>query len=291
MEKAYIILVHRCGKHLYRLLTRLNDGNSFFFIHVDKKVALDEFAFALRDFSNKIKLTKRVAIEWGGFSLVEATLQAMREVKNHPTTFSWVSLLSGQDYPIKTNEYINKFFSTTSHHAFFDYTTLPDYERWSPRGGYYRIDKYYMGLKKVPKLTAKALNLLSNFFPFVRRPTLGSLTPYAGSQWWTIDATILNYILNYVKNNPRYSAFHKYTFAADEVFFHTIVLNADELKLKVQNNNKRFFIWLDTSKSHPETLQAEDLDAIKNSDGLFARKFDLEQYPEILNLVDSECLS
>ncbi len=125
----------------------------------------------------------------------------------------------------------------------------------------------------------------------MRRRTMEKLLPYGGSQWWMINHETLLYVLNYLDSNPWYTAFHKYTFAADEVFFHTIIMNAEQLKHRVMNDSKRFLIWPDTSKAHPEILVEKDIDAIENSDALFARKFDAQYNTVILDLVDTHCLN
>lgn len=290
MIKAYIVLAHKNGEQVYRMLKRLDDNQSFFFLHIDKNSSLEEFKDVVNTFTKKIKLVKRVAIEWGGFGLVQATINALQEIKKHPLLFEWIILLSGQDYPIKPNNFINQFLKSTSYEAFFEYTLIPNYPRWSPRGGSYRVDKYYFGSQPGFKIAAKFVNFFAGMFPVIGRPVMRKIKPYAGSQWWVMNANTMNFVLNYIEQKPYYTAFHKFTFAADEVFFHSIILNSDILKDKVENNNKRFYIWPDTSKAHPELLEEKDLDTIKNSDALFARKFDLEHDPHILDSVDNNCI-
>ena len=290
ISKAYIILAHTNGDQLCKMIERLDDGHSFFFLHIDKKASLEDFKVVVNRFTEKIKIVERVAIDWGGFGLINATLNGMRAVRDHKQSFTWVVLLSGQDYPIKPNDHINRFFLETAHHAFFDYTMLPDYHRWSPRGGYYRIDKYFLGTRPVEKFAAKGLNFLSNFFRFVKRPRLRKLKPFAGSQWWTMNEDTLHFVLDYIDKHPRYYAFHKFTFAADEVFFHTIVLNDELRKANIQNDSLRFLIWPDPSTPHPEILTSYDLDNITRSEKLFARKFDFAHDESVLDLVDEHCL-
>src|ERR1700709_746531 len=98
MEKAYIILAHKNPQQLYRLIQKLDDQHSTFFIHIDKKVPLAGFEQIL-GLNNKVIFTKRVYTEWGGFGLVEATLNAMQAVKDSLKRYERIILLSGQDYP------------------------------------------------------------------------------------------------------------------------------------------------------------------------------------------------
>ncbi len=292
MEKAYIILAHKNIEQLNRLLEQLNDDASYFFIHIDLKLPDNELS-TLNWLPDRMQMVKRLDTKWADFSLVEATLNAMEAVKATNKEFVSVNLLSGQDYPIKSNNYINNFFKNKDQRILIEYYQLPNYDKWSPRGGLYRVDKFFFGMKSHELLGSKTLNFLGNIFPGLKRNQPYNLLPFAGSQWWTIDMYALNYILGFVKIHPAYSTFHKDTFAPDEIFFHTILLNSKDKRIRnsIANNNKRFIRWKHSGMSHPELLQEEDLHDIMKSDSLFARKFDLEEHPGILDMIDKHCLN
>ncbi len=290
--KAYIILVHKNPQQVYRLIQKLDDGNAMFFVHIDKKISAAQFE-ALHPFKNKIKFVQRVKTNWGSYGLVTATLHALKEIKKSAQTFKQVILLSGQDYPVKSNSFIDEFFNQSGYSLFIEYFKIPNHYKWKPRGGLYRIDKYYLGDKHYEKLTAKAINFLSMVIPVLKRKLPGNLVPYAGSQWWIIDMHALNYIIDFVEANPGYVSFHRYTFAADEVFFHTILLNAKDEKLlnSIFNSSKTYVSWKDTSNPHPDVLIEKDFDDLLNTDALFARKFDAATDSKIFDLVDQYCLT
>jgi len=286
MKKAYIILVHKNPKQLYRLIKMLDDELSHFFIHVDKRADIVQFN-CLAHFKSKVEFITREVTEWGGFGLVNAVLNGLRAVRESKKNISHIILLSGQDYPIKSNQYINKFISENKNN-FLEYFPLPNPQKWKPDGGMYRIDKYFFGLKLHHKYAAKTMNLMSRFFPSLRRKKLEGMKAHAGSMWWIIDKYSADYILDYVNNNPDYVAFHRHTFAPDELFFHTILLNAKDERISssIINNNKRYIKWRDRDASHPETITSKYFDDMKASDALFARKFDLSTDSEVLNLID-----
>ena len=287
MQKAYIILAHKNPQQLYRLIQKLDDQQAAFFVHIDKKVSFTGFE-QLHYLCNKVIFVKRLNAGWGSFGLVEATLQAMQTIAESPVKFKRIILLSGQDYPIKSNTYINQYFSSSPYHVFIEYFTIPNHDKWQPRGGLFRIDKYFFGFKKHQRLVARALNFLAGYVPVVKRKHPQYMQPYAGAQWWIIDDYALKYILSFVKNNPEYITFHKSTFAPDEVFFHTILLNAKDEKLQksICNNHLRYMNWPSRYNSHPEVLLKEDISNIKQSEALFARKFDDHVQEDILELVD-----
>jgi hypothetical protein len=286
MQKAYLILAHKHPSQLYRLYKALNDEFSTFFIHIDGKADITKFQRLLTD--PTVNWVDRVEANWGEFSIVEAALILLNAVKDSEKTFDRIILLSGQDYPIKSNETINEYLRQSAQSNFIEYHSLPAPEKWKPNGGLYRVNKYFFGLHFRQRYKAKAINFLATFFPQLRRKLPQGMKPYAGSMWWIIDDYSMRYILDYVKNNPEYTAFHKKTFAPDEVFFHMILLNASDEKVKerIANDDKRFIKWKNIEASHPEQLDEKDLDEIRMSDALFARKFDITEDDEILNLIE-----
>lgn len=293
MKKAYILEAHRYPQQLLRLVSRLADGQSEFFVHIDKKVDVAPFR-NLESFGNVIHWVKREDAKWAGYGSVQATLNGLKAVRDTGKPFDHIFLLSGQCYPIKSNAFIDEFLRTTSYSLFLDYYPIPQYEKWPgrDRGGWYRVDKYYIGLKWHQFFRSKTLNLLSTYLPFLRRRLPQGMRPYTGSAWWSMDAYAMNYILNYDAAHPEYGAFHKHTFVPDELYMHMIVGNsADErLRKSVSTDNKRLILWAKPNSAHPNTLRLADFAVIKSSDALFARKFDPAVDTEILDKIDEEIL-
>lgn len=293
MKKAYIIMAHRYPAQLYRLIQRLNDGDSDFFIHIDKTAEFTQFQ-TVKDFGEAVRFIDRVDSKWGGFGSVQASLNGLKAVRETGNQYDQVFLLSGQDYPIKSNEEIDAFFRTSPYSIFVDYFPIPNYKKWpgSDRGGWYRVDKYYIGLKWHEFFRSKSMNLLATYLPFLRRKMPAGMKPFTGSQWWSVDMYALNYILDYDAAHPKYRAFHQYTFVPDELYVHMILANSTDERIvrSLTDTNKRFLIWEKPDSAHPNTLRKTDFAAIKASDHLFARKFDATVDVEILDLIDNEIL-
>ena len=286
-------MAHRYPAQLFRLIERLNDGQSQFFIHIDKTAEFSQFQI-VKAFGDIVQFIERVDSKWGGFGSVQASLNGLKAVKNSGKSFDRILLLSGQDYPIKSNHNINEFFKTSPHSVFVDYFPIPNYKKWpgSDRGGWYRVDKYYIGLKWHEFFRSKSMNLLSTYLPFLRRKIPGGMKPFTGSQWWSVDEYAMNYILDYDAKHPEYRAFHQYTFVPDELYVHMILGNSKDEKImkSLTPTNKRFMIWEKPDSTHPNTLRTKDLAAMKASDHLFARKFDAGVDAEIFDLIDREIL-
>ncbi|MXV16707.1 beta-1,6-N-acetylglucosaminyltransferase [Hufsiella ginkgonis] len=285
MRKAYIILVHKNPEQVYKLVKQLDDDRSEFFIHIDIKVNAGAFR-NLREFGTKLYFTEREDGRWGGPGIVKATVNALEKVREAGKLYDRVILLSGQDYPLKTNRYIDDFLSNAAHSVFMTTFSALPVAGWD-NGGLNRIYDYYLGLKWHHLYLNKGINLLKKVLPFLRKKVPYDLKVYAGSQWWIIDMYALNYILDYLRDNKRFSRFFRYSLLADEMFFQTILLNAadDRLLNSIENDNKRLIV-IPTGDMHPTTWKKEDIQLLLASNALFARKFDTEVDPEILRLLD-----
>jgi Core-2/I-Branching enzyme len=103
----YIMLVHEYPEFAERIIDSLNEMQHTFVIHVDLKSSeartkLLRYAESRHNvFLVKPEHSQRV--NWGGYSAVNATLQAMKYAVELDHPFHYMQLLSGTSYPIKSN--------------------------------------------------------------------------------------------------------------------------------------------------------------------------------------------
>lgn len=99
MSIAYLILAHRYPKQLYRLVDRLNNENTSFLIHIDKKVNIGAFKSIVANLKHyeNVYFIKRYTCNWAGFGIVQATFQGLKELQSRQIKFDYVCLMSGQD--------------------------------------------------------------------------------------------------------------------------------------------------------------------------------------------------
>jgi len=283
MKIAYIILAHNNQQHLNRLISQLTSDNSSFFIHIDSKVNLENFTSLTPENEKVHYVSNRVNGRWGDIGIVKATCNALVEIDQHQIEFDRIILLSGQDYPIKSNKEIETFFSDNLKIDFIEYTPFPvseltfngihrikhySYNFFGRRQTYIPF-KFNHGLNTKGKIINTALQLLNYLSP--KRKTPYQLKHYYGSQWFNITGKSGKEIIKYINEHPLYFKFHKNSLLPDEMFFQTIILkikNEDQ----IINNNKRLVIWEEGS-SHPKIIDKQDLNLIKDSGAFFARKF------------------
>ena len=321
-EIVYLILAHTAPRLLARMVNALDSSYVRFFIHVDAKADVNDFTDCIGNKKNVCFLENRVDVFWGGYSMVEATLRLMEEATRDSPEFKYGVLLSGVHYPIKSNGYIREFFrnssdeylqfARTSEVGCKDKTNafcLYDYKPFNPRTVFSR-NKW---LNRIAKIPGKCVDILfRNIVTTVYRRRLpGGIVPYTGTNWWALTNSCIRYIQDYIKKKPCYIDFFRLCAHPDEVFFHSIVCNANfklvnadislaSLRGEVARNG-RFSelrgLSLTYTKSSitgsPRVLVEEDFEEIRNEHNffsypqLYARKIDPDTSAGLLRLIDS----
>ena len=299
MRIAYIILAHKYPEQLVRLVSRLNTETASFFIHIDQKTddaIYHRMVTCLSGFSN-VYFIKRYKYYWAEFGSIDATLEGIKEVLNKKIPFDYVSLLTGQDYPIKTNKQIEEFLQKNQGKSFIAYEALPR-SMWGGNGGFDRINYWHFRVfnkrvsfppKPSPYSRVSLLRSILNVsLPFRRKFPQG-FKPFGGYPYWSLSRECVEYIIGFANSNHRFVDFFKYVHAPDEMFFQTIILNSP-IKEGVIRDNLRYVSWPKAHSGHPKTLTKNDFDLIAKSTKLFARKFDITEDEDILNMIDQKIL-
>lgn len=289
MRIAYMIQAHDGFNQLCILIDSLDNECNEIFIHIDKK---NEALFInIKEKYKKNKnihiIEERISVNWGGFSQIEATLALMKSVYNSNLEYDYVSLISGQDMPIKSNEYIDEFLKLNYGKNFIEYDSIGKY-KWRLKV-YNIFSENKLNRKKYIKLIDVFIRKLQMNVFKINRNNLINFDLYIGSQWFTITYECMKYIIEYVaKENRKYLLDYKYTACPDEHFFQNILLNSI-YKTSVINDNLRLIDWSE-GKNSPKTLTIEDKEKILESKALWARKFDLNIDNNIISYIGEELL-
>jgi hypothetical protein len=204
-------------------------------------------------------------------------------------------LLTGQDFPLKSNEEIKARLDRHRECSFLAYFPVPDNQEWLPDGGLGRIDRWYFWVRgrglQVPSKDphgrlGSALTLINGVLP--RRRFLPGLRPYGGSSYWCLSREAVSFVHRYVRDHPKFVSFFRRVFIPDELFFQTLLVNS-ELRNRIVNDDLRYMRWTATG-SHPEVLRVNDFDRLRDTDKLFARKFDQGVDGRVLELIEEHLL-
>ena len=303
MQKNYLILAHKNPLQLSRMIERLDDGTSKFFIHLDAKTPIEPFAACLEGGHIRF-IEPRERCVWGDFSIVQATIHLMEAASKEQGFFI---LMSGQDYPIQSQGYINAFLESNKEFDFIEIEPLE--EKWKPKMVKDKLEHYHIlhseerghsncyapfahcsvfqQLRTLThllkgRLSRKNFRLLCSLpkrvAPFERQ--------YAGSQFWAFSERTFYAVLNYIREHKAaLEGYYKYTSSPDEIYFHSVLMDLvakdSTIKLKEQITYVNYF-------RKNNVFITEDFDKLTSAKGkLFARKFDTDIDIEILNKLDS----
>jgi len=311
---SYIILAHKDPDQVKRLVNRLDHINTFFYIHIDRKVDITPFRNELagRDNVFFLKDEDRCVGVWGDMSLVNMALNAVRYIIKDKREGHCV-LLSGQDYPLRPPQAIARFFEENKKINFISFGALP-YAGWGDTNGMDRIEHYKIRLSTertnnsvmLPTIYTKPFYSRSSlavikhilFSPkwfelvkiFIPRKLPAGLKPFGGDAWWAFNIETAKSLLEFIDSNPGILRFGKYTKLPDEVIIHTIIAN--KIQQQFLDHGVTYIKWKTHDSLSPENFTSADLDELKEAAGryLFARKFEKTIDAEILNAIDNELL-
>ena len=277
MRTAYLILAHKDPELLERLVKKLSNADADIFIQLDNKTNINDFSY-IANIKNTVFTDKRIDTVWGNYSIIESTLNGFKQILANGKNYSHINLLSGQDYPLKPIAEIQDFLFANSDTTFMRLLSITDNE-WLQ--GKERIIRYSFGDFKMPG--KYGLQRLANTILPKRKIPL-KLKAYGGSQWLSITPQCALYTINYLQNNPKLKRFFRATWAIDEVFFQTILMNSP-LKDKLVNDSLRFIEQYGNSR--PTVFTIYDADRLINSGKFFARKFDRDVDTKVLDYLDT----
>lgn len=303
MQKNYLILAHKNPLQLSRMIERLDDGASKFFIHLDAKTPIEPFTACLEGGHIRF-IEPRERCVWGDFSIVRATIHLMEAASKEQGVFI---LMSGQDYPIQSQGHINAFLESNKGFDFIEIEPLE--EKWKPKMVKDKLEHYHIlhseerghsncyapfahcsVFQKLRTLTHLLKGRLSvkNFKLLCSLPK--RVTPferqYAGSQFWAFSERTFYAVLHYIRERKAaLEGYYKYTSSPDEIYFHSVLMDLvakdSTIKLKDPITYVNYF-------RKNNVFITEDFDKITSAKGkLFARKFDTDIDIEILNKLDS----
>jgi hypothetical protein len=291
LRHTYIVLIHKAPSQVARLVDRLAADGVDFLLHVDRRspawVHAEVGGLAAR--ANVTVLPPR-RTPWAGVGLVLATLDALGVAQARGAAY--VSLLSGQDYPIKPPPAIERRLIDARGASFIEHFPLP---RWPGQehdgvldtgwagGGMSRLHSWSF------PVAGREFRIPNNRLRLpVERRTPASIRFYGGAQWWTLSASAVQHIGRVVQQRPDLVRFFRRAASADEMLFQTLLNNA-ACPAPLLNDSLRYTDW-SAGGSHPRTLTASDLPALGDTEALFARKFDGEADSAVLDLIDRDLL-
>lgn len=287
---AFLMPVHKQPNLVARIITSLQADNHYFFIHVDKKVTnYDDFVEACKDLKNVV-FVRRIPVYWATISQVNVTLIMLDEVQWHPVHFHYVHQISGNDYPLRSNEQFDTFFENTDE-SFMCYNYEKDMDYWMPIYDSHTSRYFSNG---DDSLLDKAIIKFGNsrfrrFFP--RKP----IQDLAGSwDWWSWSDNVMDFVLAFISKSGGGKLLKRFnhTCAPGEHFFATMLYaHLEEFHIR-KHFPLRYVSWEPyreiEQKHRPYDLNEQDYERVINSAAFFCRKVDEVSSAKFLDMVDAQ---
>lgn len=269
---GYFLLVHRFPEQFKRLFRAIYAPGNQYVVHVDKSsgaAMADDIAAFLEPYQGAVMLDRQDAL-WGGYSLVDAELRGMALLLKMDPRWTHYINLSGQDFPLKSQDYIRQFFAANPAKQFI---RALDQRKDRPDT-----------MNRISHMFTEARGMVAP--TGIARSFLAGDTPFIGTQWKAVTRSFCQYVCHDPRAE-RFKTFYRNSFIADEAFFQTVIMNSGD-QGEVMNDDLRMIDWVPDGdiKLRPRDYGVADFDTLRFSPNLFARKFNAEDDPQILTLLE-----
>ncbi|WP_079176577.1 beta-1,6-N-acetylglucosaminyltransferase [Streptomyces sp. MUSC 14] len=285
---VFAVLAHTEPGLFARLVERLAPHPVV--VHVDARSRGDDFTGVPRTTC----VRERVAVRWGGFSVVRAMLALYRTALEFAQPSDHIVLLSGQCYPARPVAAFADYLATAPFRQHC--RTAPLLDGAAAEG---RVLKRWcfdaLPIGPGPSYLARAMlrRGISELTPRRSPSVFGDIEPVSGSQWTALTADCVADLLGKAED-PRWENLFRTTLAPDEMFFHTLLWNSGR-RAEVEDpvlrpragritSDLSNFHYVDRMLRGTRTLA--DLPAIEASGMYFVRKVASAQSAELLDALD-----
>ena len=240
---------------------------------------------------------------YGDFSHVDRYMAAVDWLHAEGVKVDWLINITGQDYPLRPLADCEAELVDSGADGFMEYWDAfgPD-SHWPRRRV---VSRYHFQHRRLRPLSAKAkrilrpLQALNRVQPLLRvhvsyglvvgrraRTPFGpDLRLHGGSAFSSLTWPVVEYLRDYFDRRPDVVAYFRRTLSPVESVFQTIVCSSGQFNLVP--DCKRYFDFRGSEFNHPKSLTADDLPRAYASGAHFARKFDYERHPELLDVLDA----
>lgn len=264
---AYFIMLHHKAETFKAMFEKIYTRDQFYLIHIDRKAKAeftDEIQQYIIHFPN-VYILESMNIVAGGFSMIQAELNAMEYLLNVTEKWDYFINLSGEDYPLKSQNIIRQFLTIYNGRNYLFY-----YDQ-----KFYRPDTLRRIQNHFTELTHKISSLI------YKRDFMNGVTPYIGGKWFIFTRETCAFLTN----NKRVMDFEEYylhTLLPAESFFQTVLMNTI-FKDIIVNDDKRASV--EKVFFNKDQYNDNFIELLKNSNQLFIRKINSDTSPSILQYI------
>jgi hypothetical protein len=279
---AALVTAYKDFDMLERLVLRLQSLGMRVFVHIDKRSAGAKEA-VVRIRSLGAEAYSWYSIHWGSRSHLGALLRLMRSalLDSH---VSYIHTLSGQDYPIRSRDSIESicdgriFMECEPLHA------LPAKAR--DRFEHYHIRDLADPFFRLPYRADQIAVGVQRLLRVRRQRTRSHPSIWKGLVWVSLPAEVARYCCESAAAKNLWSEL-RCSALPEEFFFQTLLAGSPYVD-QIDSDNRRFMDWTPRQGSRPAVLDLSDIETLRHTHALFARKFDSTVSEQLLNAIDRQ---
>lgn len=302
MRFCYHIQSHRSPEQLTRLVHAVKRYSPNSVIHISHDVNGARLDVA------ELQSLPDVVVQfheggYGDFSHVDRYMAAVDWLNGEGVHVDWLVNITGQDYPLRPLGAAEDELVQSGADGFMEYWDAFGPESHWPRrrvrSRYYFHHRRLMPLTATQKKVLRPLQALNRVQPLlrlhvsyglavghrVRSPFGPDLRLHGGSAFSSLSWPVVAYLREYFDRRPDVVEYFRRCLSPVEAVFQTIVCSAGQFNLVP--DCKRYFDFRGSEFNHPKSLTAEDLPRALASGAHFARKFDYEKHPELMDVLDA----
>lgn len=163
---AYFIMIHHKPDVFREMFQKIYTRDQFYLIHIDRKAkaeVTEDIQLYLVQFPN-VYILESMNIVSGGFSMIQAELNAMEYLLNVNLEWDYFVNLSGEDFPLKSQDIIRRFLTENNGRNYLFY-----YDQ-----KFYRPDT----LQRIQNHFTELTHKISSFI--YKREFMEGVVPYIG---------------------------------------------------------------------------------------------------------------
>ncbi|WP_114821792.1 beta-1,6-N-acetylglucosaminyltransferase [Chryseobacterium sp. KLBC 52] len=270
---AYFIMIHHKPEVFKSMFEKIYTRDQFYLIHIDKKAKqefIEEIQLYIVHFPN-VYILDSMNIVSGGFNIVQAELNAMEFLLNVSKEWDYFINLSGEDYPLKSQNIIRKFLTTNKGRNYLFY-----YDQ-----KFYRPDT----LKRIQNHFTELAYVISSFI--YKRSFMKDVIPYIGGKWFMFTRETCLFLTNN-KMVMDFEDYYLHTFLPADSFFQTVLMNTSFNDIIV-NDDKRAVLETSFFQNTQNTFNY--IQSLKSGNQLFIRKVNKKTDESIRKYIEDSYLT
>ena len=285
--QAILLLAHK-EMPLIKEMTQKLSKSFEIYIHFDTKMQLSAADEAFLK-EHKIHYISEVKVNWGSWSIGEATVRLMRLALKNPA-INYFHIISGQDWVAANVEELYQHFENDSK-IYMVYEKAAEVKKNGEPIIWWQ--KYYFNYDRVNrrsmfgKIYHRLLISMQTLLRVDKFKRLGIKEEiYAGANWADLPRDAVEYCLEYLESHPKFLQMLKTGCFSDEFWMQTIICNEPCFKERLLNENYRYIKWEEKHGSYPAILDEENLAEIQQGDYFFIRKVEAKYSSKLLRQLD-----